>query len=42
MLKLKRAPAIVGFVHHIGAQNIRRHEVWRELDAGEREIEDLA
>ena len=42
VLKLKSPFSIVGFVHHVGAQNIRWHEVGRELDAVERQVERLA
>ena len=42
VLKLKSPFSIVGFVYHVGAQNIRRHEVGRELDAVERQVEHLA
>ena len=40
--KLESPFSIVSFVHHIGAENIRRHQIGRELDAVERQVEHLA
>jgi hypothetical protein len=42
VLKLKSPFSVVSFVHHIGPENIRLHQVWSELDAVERQVEHLA
>jgi len=41
-LELEFAPPAGSFHHNIGAQNIRRHEIRRELNAVERKVEHLA
>ena len=40
-MELERAPAIWGFHDHVRSQNIRGHQVGRELDTVEVEIEGL-
>ena len=42
LLELEGPPAVVAFHHEVGAEDVRRHQVGRELDAAEAQLQHLA